>query len=617
MDVGFLSQLVIYLVAMIIAVPLAKWAGLGAVLGYLIAGIALGPFALDLISEAQQQAAGIAEFGIIMMLLLIGLELNPRLLWKLRGPIFGLGTAQVLGSIAVFMVIARIFFNIEWSGALAVGMVLSLSSTAIVLQTLAEKGYSKSNAGKSAFAVLLFQDLAVIPMLAILPLLAASSVSSESPADAAGWLQALRIVGAVLGVLALGLFVVKPLFRAAAKFKLRETFTAIALAIVAGATYLMHMAHLSPALGAFLAGVVLAESEFKHQIETDLEPFKGLLLGLFFISVGAGINFGAITSQPVAAALIVLLIISVKFLVMYVISLFVRMNQNDNLLLSVSLAQGGEFAFVLLALVVGQSIMDAQQAQILTACVAVSMALAPLLISLVVKFLGRSSTESSHEKESEKIEDDTAKVIVIGVGRFGQIVVRMLNSNGIKATVLDYDTDHIQLISRFGIKSYFGDGSNMDLLRSAGIQNAEVVVVAIDDAETALKIVTELRHEFPKLQIISRAYDRVHAYRQINAGANQSLVETAGSAVSAASFALQALGISPRKAFRQSSIFASHNQQMIREMAPLYASTAEQSFVQEAKLRIEAINRLLVRDQNEAHTDDDHAWESAPRADLK
>ncbi len=594
-----MSELLIYLLAMVIVVPLSKQLGLGSVLGYLIAGAVIGPQGLHLL-KAREETSHLAEFGVIMMLLLIGLELRPQLLWKMRGPIFGLGTLQVVGTILLFGG-ALFSMGFDWPVALAIGMIVSVSSTAIVLQTLQEKGYAKSLGGERTFAVLLFQDIAIIPILALLPLLAVQmGVLSEPEGAPSGGRQTLLVLGAVAAVVGGGRFLVRPLFSLISRTKLRETFTALALLIVVASAALMHAVGLSPALGAFLAGVVLADSEFRHQIEADIEPFKGLLLGLFFITVGSSIQFGLIRDQPLDVALWVLAIIGVKALLVYAIGRFSKIPPPESLLFSISLAQGGEFAFVLIGQAGG--ILPPEIAQTLTAAVALSMAAAPILIGLTIRFgMSRFDCITKEVREPDSVDESEKDnpVLVIGVGRFGQTMIRFLRANGFPATVLDLDSEQIEIMGRFGIKSYFGDGTNLDLLRAAGLERAKVLVIAIDEIESSVRIAEEVRREFPNLPIFARVYDRVHAYRMLPLGVKEVAVETSGSAIQLGTEVLKHLGVPETRATRKAQFFQKNNDHSIRVLASRFHSEDRESFIQASRLMSEQLEAMLRSDPEE------------------
>lgn len=597
-----MNQLLIYLAAMVVLVPVSKWLGMGSVIGYLIAGALIGPQALNLL-QTGERTSQVAEFGVIMMLLLIGLELNPKVLWKMRGPILGLGSVQVLAATAVFTGIA-IALGQPWQSAITIGLILSASSTAIVMQTLQERGYAKSQGGDRAFSVLLFQDIAVIPILALLPFLANSlgvSVAVDHgdsvTATLSASMEAIIIFGAVVTVIIAGRFVIQPLFRFLSRTKLRETFTALALLIVLGSTALMHLVGLSPALGAFLAGVVLADSEFRHQIEADIEPFKGLLLGLFFITVGAGVNFSLIAEKPLLIAALVLGFISIKGLLVYGIGRGFRMRPPESLLFAASLAQGGEFAFVLITQAGG--LLPQEVGQILTASIVISMALAPLVIGLTItRGMSRLDCVKSQERLPDTVDESERNnpVLVIGIGRFGQTAVRFLRAVGISSTVLDIDSEQIEIMSRFGIRSYFGDGSNLDLLHAAGIANAKALFIAIDEPEVTVRIVEDVRRAYPNLPIFARAYDRIHAYRLLPMGVKEIAIETSGSSIALAMEVLKTLGFPEVQAQQKAVLFKQMNDHSIRELSKQFHEIDQEAFIQASRQMTEQLEAMFKAD---------------------
>lgn len=604
-----MHDLLIYLLVMVIVVPLSKFAGLGSIIGYLLAGAIIGPQGLGLLSQTAEGTPELAEFGVVMMLLLIGLELNPKVLWKMRGPIFGLGLFQVIASISV-CVLALTALGQGWNSAAVIGMIISVSSTAIALQSLQESGYAKSIGGERAFSVLLFQDIAVIPMLALLPFLGAARTRDSGTS---AMTTAIYIVGAVAVIIGGGRFVIHPLFKWIARTKLRETFTALALLIVVGAAFLMHEVGLSPALGAFLAGVVLADSQYRHQIEADIEPFKGLLLGLFFITIGTTIQFQLIAAQPISILGWVVALTFGKAIVVYAIGRAARLRPPESLLFAASLAQGGEFAFVL----IGQSagLLPAETAQILTAAVALSMALAPLLIQFTIRVgMQKLQCVKPEEREPDTVDESEKDnpVLVIGVGRFGQTLIRFLRANGFRSTVLDIDSEQIEVIARFGIKSYFGDGANLDLLRAAGLERARVLVIAIDEPETTLRIVEEVRMHYPELPIFARSYDRVHAYKLLHHGVTEVMIETSGSALDLGTELLKSLGMAAERAEAKAQLFYMNNQRSIRELSQRFHTDDRETFIQASKQMSEQLEALLKSDPEELLRGASSEWPKPP-----
>ncbi|HJW39294.1 MAG TPA: monovalent cation:proton antiporter-2 (CPA2) family protein, partial [Candidatus Udaeobacter sp.] len=529
-------QVFVYLLAAVISVPLAKRLGLGSVLGYLLAGIVIGPFGLRLVGSAHGDVMHIAEFGVVMMLFVIGLELRPAVLWKLRGPIVGLGGAQMLGTAGAVAVLAT-WLGLRWQMAVAVGFIVAMSSTAIVLQLLSEKDQMRTAGGKSAFAVLLFQDIAVLPILALLPLLATvaptggADHAKNAISDLPGWQHALVVVAAIAAVILGGRYLLGPFFRYIAATHLREMFTVTALLLVVAIALLMQRVGLSPALGAFLAGVVLAESKYRHQLETDIEPFKGLLLGLFFISVGAGIDFAVIVDQPATIALLVVAVLALKFIVLLAVSRVSRLEPSQRYLFAFALAQGGEFAFVLCSFATQGGVLVAQMANLLGVTIALTMAAAPLLMMINERFVQPRFRSVLPAREPDEIEERDNPVILAGVGRFGHIVARLLVVNGFGTTVLDNDAEQVETLGRFGIKSFYGDATRLDLLHTAGAARARIFIIAIDNEEKALEVVDLVQENFPKLRILARATSRQHAYELLRKGVTDVYRETFGSAV--------------------------------------------------------------------------------------
>jgi len=570
---SLLIQALVYLAAGVVSVPVAKRLGLGSVLGYLIAGVLIGPFVLNLVGEPKQVQA-FAEFGVVILLFLIGLEVRPALLWKLRTAIFGLGLAQVLGAAALIGG-ASMAFGLDWRAGAAVGLILAMSSTAIVLQSLEEKGQRQGPVGQASFGVLLFQDLAVIPLFALLPLLAPAGVAAPPAhlvanilAPLPGWAQALAQLAAVVVVVAGGRYLTRPLFRFIAAARLREIFTATALLLVVAVAALMELVGLSPALGAFLAGVVLAESEFRRELETDIEPFRGLLLGLFFITVGAGLDLGLVAAHPLAIVGLVAGLMALKTLAMYTAGRVFRHDHRTALTTAVALAQGGEFAFVLLGFVLGAQVMDAALARLLTAVVAVSMAATPIVSAAYDRFV-LSRPEERDEPERLPFDDASPDVIVAGFGRFGQIASRLLMANNFKVVLLDSSIEQVDIIRRFGWQVHYGDASRMDLLRTSGAEKAKLLLVAIDDKDKAVEMVEAAHAAFPHLTIFARAFDRRHAYELMKTPGVEVERETLESAINFGRRALLQLGVSERRASRAAALFREQDAAIFKQLAPI------------------------------------------------
>ncbi len=585
-------QAFIYLLAAVISVPIAKRLGLGSVLGYLLAGVAIGPFCLHLVGESGG-VMHFAEFGVVMMLFVIGLELRPARLWQMRGPIFGLGGAQVVATVLLAGA-AAMALRVPWPVAVAIGCIVAMSSTAIVLQSLGEKGQMNTPGGQASFAVLLFQDIAVIPILALLPLLAAGKATHATNTQPA-WQQALLVLTAVAAVVLAGRFLLRPFFRFIAATKLREMFTATALLLVVGIALLMQMVGLSPALGTFLAGVVLAESEYRHQLETDIEPFKGLLLGLFFISVGAGIDFGLIARQPGTIALLVVGVLVLKFLVLLGLGRLSRLELSQSLLLAFALAQGGEFAFVLCSFATQNGVITAELAGLFVATIAVTMACAPLMLLANEKFVQPRFATRRKDREPDVIDEHDSPVILAGFGRFGHIVGRLLRANGLATTVLDHDSDQVETLRRFGLKSFYGDATRIDLLRTAGAERARLFIIAIDDEAKALELVTTVRENFPNLQIMARATSRQHAYELLRLGVPEVFRETTGSALDLSIAAMKLLGLSRERAERAARIFREHDEASVRDMANFTGD--DEAYASSARRHISNLERALESDR--------------------
>ena len=565
---GIFLQAFVYLIAAVIAVPLAKRLGLGSVLGYLIAGGGIGPI-IGLGGEETTTIQHFAEFGVVMMLFLVGLELEPKMLWAMRNRLMGLGGLQVGGTAALIMAIA-LYFEQPWTIALAIGLIFALSSTAIVLQTFNEKGLTKTEGGQNAFSVLLFQDIAVIPMLAFIPLLALPELveQAQSAAQSAaehheelslvaglpGWAYGLVITASIAIVVVGGHFLSRPLFRYVASSGLREIFTATALMLVIGIAALMSLVGLSPALGTFLAGVMLANSEFRHELESNIEPFKGLLLGLFFITVGAGIDFSVLFSDFGLIIGLTLGVMALKAAILFFIALIFRIKGSNRWLFTLSLAQAGEFGFVLLSFSVQNHVIPFELSQTLALVVAISMFLTPGLFIFFDKVILPRFESESNDRESDTIEEQ-GTVIIAGIGRFGQIVNRLLVSNGVETVVLDHQASQIDNMRQIGTRAYFGDATRPDMLHTAGIEHASALVVAIDNQEASVGLVKHVKHSYPNVTIIARAFDRGHGYLLRQAGADIIESETYHSALEIGGHAMKAIGIHPFYTEQQKSTY--------------------------------------------------------------
>ncbi|WP_142684351.1 monovalent cation:proton antiporter-2 (CPA2) family protein [Chitinophaga polysaccharea] len=610
---SLLFQSMVYLAAAIVFVPLAKKMGLGAVLGYLIAGIIIGPSLLGFIGREGEDIMHFAEFGVVMMLFLIGIELEPALLWRLRSSILGLGGLQVTLSAAAIAGIAYLLGQ-PVNTSLALGMILSLSSTAIVLQTLNEKGWMGTSAGQSAFSVLLFQDIAVIPMLAIFPLLAgnaAGDVASHTPSlrdNLPGWAQTLVVLGAVAIIIIAGRYLVRPLMRIIARTRVRELFTATALLMVVGIAVLMNLVGLSSALGAFLGGVVLANSEYRHELESDIEPFKGLLLGLFFIAVGASIDFKLILEQPWLIIGLVAAIMALKAIVLLVLGKIFRLSTDQNLLFAFALADIGEFAFVLLSFTSQTRLMSEEMTAMITAVVAISMALTPLIMLLYEKVIQPHYTRSEvkAEREADEIKEKNP-VIIAGFGRFGSMTGRFLRANGINTTILDLDSDRVDALHNLGIKVYYGDASRYDLLAAAGAADAKMLIIATDHPEQTLEIVKMAQRYFPHLQLLVRAENNEDTFELMDLGVLHIYRETVDTSLRVGVDALRMLGERAYHSERAARTFFRQDERTLKGLSALRDD--KKQYISSMKERIEEMEKLISSDRVKTWLDEGQGWD--------
>lgn len=620
---GFFFQAFVYLAAAVVAVPIAKRLGLGSVLGYLVAGVIVGPFGLGLVGEEGQDVMHFAEFGVVMMLFLVGLELEPAMLWRLRAPIAGLGGLQVAVTGAVVGTVALVAGQ-PWQAAVAIGLTLAMSSTAIVLQTLEEKGLMKTAAGQSSFAVLLFQDIAVIPMLALFPLLATAPPVAAGDASHGhtwveglpAWAQSLAVLGAVAAIVIAGRYIVRPAFRAIAATRLRELFTAAALLLVIGIAILMTQVGLSPALGTFLAGVVLANSEYRHELVSDIEPFKGLLLGLFFIAVGASLDFHLLAQRPGPILGMVAVVMLLKLAILLALGTIFRLGNDQRLLFAFALSQVGEFAFVLLSFAEQQGVLTTATTSPLVAVVALSMAFTPLVMLVNERIvMPRLAAPPQSSRPADAIDEHNT-VLIAGFGSFGQSVGRLLKANGIPTTVLDNDSDRVDLLRRMGLKVFYGDASRHDLLHAAGAEHARLIVIALDTAERTLSLVHTVRKHFPHLTILARAHDRQDAYDLLEAGIVHVYRESLDTSLRMGSDALRMLGVRAYRAQRAARTFRRHDDEAVREMAALRSDQAR--YIDTARARIEELERILQDDAAEVAELRDAGWDSESlREDVK
>ncbi len=635
---GFLFDAFVYLAAATVAVPVAKRLGLGSVLGYLIAGILIGP-AFGLVGAETEALQHFAEFGVVMMLFLVGLELEPKLLWEMRTRLLGLGGLQV-GLTAVAIGAAALLLGAPWGLALTLGLIFSLSSTAIVLQTLSEKGLTRSEGGRASFAVLLFQDIAVIPMFALIPLMALPGsaqqgdsrelpIADSGAADAHAilsliqglpdWAHALVVLGAVAAVVLGGHYLTRPLFRFIAQSRLREVFTASALLLVVATALLMSLVGLSPALGTFLAGVVLANSEFRHELQADIEPFKGLLLGLFFITVGAGIDFGILLAHLGAVLGIALGLMALKAAVLLALTRPFRLASGDRWLFALSLAQAGEFGFVLLSFSVQNGVVPQGLSEILSLAIALSMLLTPALFILYDRLVV-PRVSRGQDREPDAIEDpvrEQGTVVIAGIGRFGQIVNRLLVAAGVRTVVLDHAASQIDIMRKLAVQSYYGDASRPDLLHAAGIDQARLFIVAIDDQDRALEMVEHVRRTYPAVKILARAYDVRHLYLLKRAGVDLAVREVFDGSLTLGAEALKLLGLHPFRVEKMARAFRRHEEQGLEGMYDLWDENPDIARNQalQARLRehVGTLQDALNSDRLQLHDRTERGWTPPPK----
>lgn len=577
----FLLAGVLFLFAAVVAVPIASRLGIGAVLGYLLAGIVIGPWGLGFISDVDE-ILHFSELGVVFLMFIIGLELNPAKLWKLRRSIFGIGAGQVVFS-ALILGGLLMLGQFSWQAAIIGGIGLAMSSTAMALQLMREKGMNRSESGQLGFSVLLFQDLAVIPAMALVPLLAGKGE------DHTDWLTLALKVLAFLAMLVGGRYLLRPLFRFIAASGVREVFTAASLLLVLGSALFMEMLGFSMALGTFLAGVLLAESEYRHELEIAIDPFKGLLLGLFFISVGMALNIGILFTHIIWVLVSVLLLVVVKVLVLYGLAKIYGLRRSESLQFSGVLSQGGEFAFVLFSVAAAQNLFQGDQMPLLLVTVTLSMMTTPLLMKVIDKILFHRYNTGEESEEKPHVEDDQPQVIVVGFGRFGQVVGRLLMANKMRITVLERDVSAVSLMRRYGYKVYYGDATELELLRAAGAESAKSIVITSNDPEDTMKIVHLCQQHFPHLAILARARGRFEAHELLQAGVTHFSRETFASALDLGRKALLTLGMHPHQAHRAQQHFRRLDMRMLRELIPIHTDNAQISRVREARRELEEI----------------------------
>lgn len=610
---GFLYQALIYLAAAVVCVPVAKRLGMGSVLGYLLAGMLIGPFGLGFIGKEGQDIMHFAEFGVVMMLFLIGLELEPVHFWKMRGRILGMGSLQ-LAATAFLAGGGLLLIGFNWQSALASGLALSMSSTAIVLQTLREKGLSTTESGRSAFAVLLFQDIAVIPILALLPFLTFQTSAAEIEGKAGmltglpGWLQTSSVLCALLVVIAAGRYVIAPFLRIIARAGLRELCVASSLLIIFAIAFLMKIVGLSPALGAFLAGVVLANSEFRHELESDIEPFKGLLLGLFFIAVGASINFKLITDNPLMVIALVAALLAIKSFVLCLTGWLFRLTFDQNCIFTVALSQVGEFAFVLFAFMNTLQILLVPWFDTMMAVTAVSMTVTPLLMLVNERLILPRFGTREQEKQPGDTIDVHNKVIIAGFSTFGSTVGRFLRANGIEATILDNNSDRVALLRKMGFRVFYGDATRLDILHSAGASQAAILIIAIDDPAINCALAETVRKHFPNLTVMVRSRNNLETYELMELGASHVYRECLDASVRLGVDVLVQLGFRRYSATRVGQNFMKYDENAVKKLAPHRHD--EKKYIYTTREQIRLQEQLLANDILSSHGFTDHAWEN-------
>jgi monovalent cation:H+ antiporter-2, CPA2 family len=614
---GFFAQSIIYIVAAIVCVLITKRLGMSSILGYLFAGVLIGPYLLKFISKESdgQDIMHGTEFGVVMMLFLIGLELEPKNLWKMKDLILKIGLSQVLITSSLLFGVAMVL-GFQWNIGLAVGLSMALSSTAIVLQSLKEKNQLDNKEGKMSFGVLLMQDIAVIPILAILPLLAIGSGINESSQDHVnfledfpGWLQTLFIFGAIGAVVLLGRYAFGPLLHLVVKTRLRELFVAAALLIVTGIAFLMEFVGLSPALGTFLAGVILANSPYKHALETDLEPFKGLLLGLFFMAVGATINFNLIGADPVKVIALTLGVMAVKALALFGIGFSKKLSTKQNLNFAFGLAQVSEFSFVTYSFAFQLEIFSKELTDLLMAVTALSMALSPILMTVLEKSILKNSEKPAENIKAEADSIDSKnQVILVGFGNFGSTIGRFLRANGVEATILDSDPDRIENLRKMGFKVYFGDGTRVDLLHSAGAEGAKILVSAIDSTEHSKRIVKICQEHFPNLEVLLRARNRFDAYELLEMGIENIYREHLDTSIRMGVDVLTKLGFRAYTVNRLARQFRDYDEQALKVLVKYKNNKNE--YINKVKREIEIQEAMLGGELSKKFSLNDHAWDS-------
>ncbi len=600
MDSHTLIQALIYLGSAALIVPIAVRLGLGSVLGYLIAGCIIGPWGLRLVTDAEA-ILHFAEIGVVLMLFVIGLELDPQRLWKLRVSVFGGGALQMVAC-GVLIGGFCMLLGLDWKVAELIGLTLALSSTAIAMQAMSERNLTVSQLGRSTFAVLLFQDIAAIPLVAMIPLLASSGATTTL---AVFGLSALKVAGVLVLVILLGRYVTRPVLRFVARSGLREVFSAVALFLVFGFGLLLEEVGLSMAMGAFLAGVLLASSEYRHALESDIEPFKGLLLGLFFIGVGMSIDFGTLVTHPLRILILLAGFLIIKAVMLWLIARPLGVPKAQRLWFAALLGQGSEFAFVVFGAAQMAKVLDPEWAKALTLTVALSMAATPILLVLLSRM---EKAKGGDDREADEIDEEQPRVIIAGFGRFGQIAGRLLLSSGVKMVILDHDPDHVDTLRKFDMKVFYGDATRVDMLESAGAARAEVLINGIDDPKTNLELTELAKEHFPHLRIIARARDIDHYIQLRQAGIEAPERETFEGALKSGRMALEALGLGAYEARERADVFRRFNVRMIEEMVEM-ADEDDASFAAAFKRTSAMLADIINEDRSNMSIIQRHGWQ--------
>lgn len=594
---AWLQLPLVFLAAAVLAVPLARYLRLGSILGYLVAGLLIGPAVLGLVPESTA-IPEVAELGVVLMLFLVGLELEPKRLWAMRRPIFGWGSVQLLGCAAALAAVG-LALGFPWRLTVVVSLGLAMSSTAVALAVMAERNLGRTTAGESILSVALLQDIAAIPVLALVPVLALSGAHDDG--DGKTWIAAAKAIGAIVVIVFGGRLLLRPALRWIAQSKTPEIFTAAALLLVLGTAALMQVVGLSMALGAFLAGVLLAESEYRRELETDLEPFKGLLLGLFFIAVGMGLDLKAVAAQPGLVMALLAALLVCKIFVLVLMSKAMKIPLVERPAFVILLAQGGEFGFVVFQLALGEGMINAAQNSALVASIALSLALTPLLLTGGDRLMSQKLARRGLKKRAEAAPPPPSPIIIAGSGRYGQVVARMLRANGLEATVLDHDSEAIESLRRFDWTVYYGDATRLDMLKTAGAATGRILVIAIDDIAQSVEIAELAREHFPQLTVVARARNVQHYYQLHEAGVRHIERETFDSALMSARSVLELTGMEPHAARRQAMRFRRHNIDVLNTMVPLQGD--EGALVAAARLGRQQFEQLMAaeREAEDAH----------------